>query len=276
MTPIDPPSAASSTKYYPPVGFCIYCGSTKEPLTKEHPFPFGLGGGIVLRKASCTECQDATKKIEDLVLRQILKGFRVQQGLPSRRKPPITLPLLVRSQDGSVASMPTAVNEHPGSLMLPVFEPPGLLDGSPMDRDLKVEVHAIVRKSRIANLIQRHDGRPFQLGTMNFSVFERFLAKIAHGIVVAELRGLPDGFSPLLPKFILRKPEHIFINYFTGCPTKEMRAPVPGIAHTINIERFAKDAYLYIGVDIRLFAWLRTPGYRVIVAQRCEGTASQG
>lgn len=220
--------------------------------------------------ASCCNCQNKTKKIEDLVLRRILKGFRTQHGLPSRRKRPSTLPLWIISQDGRAESVPIAVIEHPGSLTLPAFEPPGILDGKPMERELTITVHAIIRNpSRLPHLIQRHGGQPIQIGMTNLAVFERFLEKIAHGIVVAECRGLPDGFTPLLPKLIIANDdEKMFINYFTGCPTNEMLDPMPGVSHTVTIEDFVKDDYQYIGVDIRLFAWLKTPVYRVIVAKR--------
>jgi hypothetical protein len=154
--PLAPP-----TKRYRPVGFCIYCGSKKEPLSDEHPFPFGLGGAILLPKASCAECQLETTKIEDLVLRRILKGFRTQHGLPSRRKPPSTLPLWLMLPDRRAESVDIAVSEHPGSLTLPVFEPPGIIDGKPMERELKISVHAIIRNpSRLPSLIHRHGGPP--------------------------------------------------------------------------------------------------------------------
>jgi hypothetical protein len=259
-----------TTKRYPPVGFCIYCGSKNEPLTDEHPFPFGLGGGILLPEASCDECQRATSKIEDLVLRRILKGFRTQHGLRSRRKPPTTLPLSIISRDGHVDSVQIAVNEHPGSLTLPVFERPGIIDGKPMERELNITVHTIIRNpSRLPSLIQSHGGRAIQIGMTNLAVFERFLEKIAHGIVVAECHGLPDGFTPLLPKIIVAKDdEKMFMNYFTGCPTNGMLDPIPGVSHTVTIGDFSLPNVQYIGVDIRLFAWLRTPVYRVIVARK--------
>jgi hypothetical protein len=80
---------------------------------------------------------------------------------------------------------------------------------------------------------------------------------------------LPDGFIALLPNLIVAKDdEKMFMNYCTGCPTKEMLDPMPGVSHTVTIADFVKDKYQYIGVDIRLFAWWRTPVYRVIVARK--------
>jgi hypothetical protein len=185
------------------------------------------------------------------------------------------LPLWLMSADGRAECVDIAVSEHPGSLTLPVFEPPGIIDGRPMEREVNVTVHVIIRNpARLPSLIQRHDGRPIQIGMSNLVVFERFLEKIAHGVVFAEFNGFPDGFTPLLPKLIVAKDdEKIFMNYFTGCPTNEMLDPMPGISHTVTIADFVRDKYQYIGVDIRLFAWWRTPVYRVIVAQR-EAAAS--
>jgi hypothetical protein len=203
-------------------------------------------------------------------LRRIFKGFRTQHGFPSRRKPPTTLPLWLMSSDGRAESVPVAVNEHPGSLTLPVFEPPGIIDGRPKECELNVTVHTIIRNpSRLPSLIQCQGSRPIQIGMTNLAVFERFLEKIAHGIVVAECHGLPDGFIALLPNLIVAKDdEKMFMNYCTGCPTKEMLDPMPGVSHTVTIADFVKDKYQYIGVDIRLFAWWRTPVYRVIVARK--------
>jgi hypothetical protein len=103
----------------------------------------------------------------------------------------------------------------------------------------------------------------------NLAVFERFLEKIAHGVVFAECRGIPDGYIPLLPKLIIANDdEPMHLNYLTGCPTDEMLDPIPGVAHTAAITPFSGLNEHFIGIDIRLFAWLRTPLYRIIVAKK--------
>jgi hypothetical protein len=199
-----------------------------------------------------------------------IQGVPHPNKLPSRRKPPTTLPLFLMSPEGCEYSVPIAVNEHPGSLTFPIFEPPGILDGKPLERALDVGIDTIVRNpNRLTNLMQRHGGRPIQIGMTNFAVFDRFLQKIAHGIVVAECRGLPDGFSALLPKQIVANDsDTMFMNYFTGCPTNKILDPIPGASHIVTISAFAAGGHQYIGVDIRLFAWWPSPLYRVIVAER--------
>jgi hypothetical protein len=56
-----------------PVGVCIYCGSG-DNLTDEHVLPFGLGGNLVLPKASRKRYAAITPAFEG----------RVQRGLGRR------------------------------------------------------------------------------------------------------------------------------------------------------------------------------------------------
>src|SRR3546814_3930149 len=71
---------------YPPVGQCIYCGSTKEPLGKEHIIPYGLGGNLVLPKASCKGCEAITGGFEQVCLRTMFGPARLRLNMPTRRR----------------------------------------------------------------------------------------------------------------------------------------------------------------------------------------------
>ncbi len=44
-------------RVYPPVGRCIYCFVTDCDLGDEHIIPQALGGNIILRSASCSDCE---------------------------------------------------------------------------------------------------------------------------------------------------------------------------------------------------------------------------
>ena len=58
---------AAELKVYQPVWRCIYCGAAptrKGALGKEHIIPQGLGGTLILPRASCRSCEDITKRIE--------------------------------------------------------------------------------------------------------------------------------------------------------------------------------------------------------------------
>jgi hypothetical protein len=66
------------------IGSCIYCAAT-DGLSKEHVLPYGLGGDLVLHEASCSNCRDATSKIELQLLRGHWWPYRRFLGLQSRR-----------------------------------------------------------------------------------------------------------------------------------------------------------------------------------------------
>jgi hypothetical protein len=71
------------SKVYAPLNRCLYCTSTQN-LSKEHIIPLGLGGELIVPKASCEVHQKATSKVEDFVLRKYLCALRSHLGLPSR------------------------------------------------------------------------------------------------------------------------------------------------------------------------------------------------
>jgi len=45
-----------------PILRCLYCGAATESLIDEHAIPHGLGGHLILPKASCTACQKITSR----------------------------------------------------------------------------------------------------------------------------------------------------------------------------------------------------------------------
>ena len=57
------------------VGQCIYCGS--EPIGEEHIIPQGVGGTLVLGKASCGDCEETINRFEANVLNTVLYVPRV-------------------------------------------------------------------------------------------------------------------------------------------------------------------------------------------------------
>src|SRR5687767_8158480 len=91
------------------VGFCIYCGSRKPPLTREHVLPRGLGGNeaprgrshaLVLRHATCEKCREITREVEEICLLGPLLPIRRVLGLTRKDRRTPTSPILVRHADG--------------------------------------------------------------------------------------------------------------------------------------------------------------------------------
>jgi hypothetical protein len=91
-------------RVYPPVGFCIYCGSQGGDLRREHIIPFGLGGNAILPKAGCRACEAITGSFEQIALRGMLGKLRMRLGLQTRNKKdrPKALHLELINPDGSI------------------------------------------------------------------------------------------------------------------------------------------------------------------------------
>lgn len=65
--------SAAKARVFLPVGRCIYCGGDGGgTLMKEHIFPAGIGGGLVLPRASCTPCQTEIQTFETICMRKTL------------------------------------------------------------------------------------------------------------------------------------------------------------------------------------------------------------
>src|SRR5947207_38285 len=132
------PAAVGVSKQLPavfgPVNRCIYCGKEPPiPLTREHILPQGLGGGIILLKASCGCCQKITSDFETATLRNMYLPYRFRVGLV--RHPweiPEHIEATLEFADRiEVRSIPRTLG--PVYVSFPQFElPPGILRGEPL------------------------------------------------------------------------------------------------------------------------------------------------
>lgn len=105
-----------------PSGKCIYCGS-KAPeggLSREHIIAFGLGGGLILRGASCSKCRDVTAAIETKCLHEMFLAYRTHFRLPTYRKKkrPDRFPLVVNYGTHREKRY-VPLDDHPNVLALP-------------------------------------------------------------------------------------------------------------------------------------------------------------
>jgi hypothetical protein len=87
----------------------------------------------------------------------------------------------------------------------------------------------------------------------------RLMAKIAHGIAVAEY-GL-DAFDPWLPNFILGKDDCALHYYVAGHENKTIETSGD---HRVSLGTWEHDASL-IGATVRLFCRYASPNYEVAV-----------
>ena len=115
---------------FQPVGQCIYCGRG-ESLSDEHVIPFGLGGKLVLPKASCPACADKTKAFEQRLLRGHWWAYRRTVGMKSRRpgEQPDTFPVIFEYPSGEMMREEVSPEEYP-FLLVCDFDAPSFLTGT--------------------------------------------------------------------------------------------------------------------------------------------------
>ena len=185
-------------RIYPPVGSCIYCGSTDAPLSREHILAYGLGGNLVLRDASCKECATKTSRFEETVLRQMFGPYRVRIDMPSRhrKRRPKELLFEVVKKDGNVAIISVDPKEHPGSIVFPVFPEPGVLVCREDNAGFQMGLCASTDFPRVKTLAETHGGRGFSLGVADFNSMARLLAKTAHAYCFAEFGDFRAAYQP--------------------------------------------------------------------------------
>jgi len=253
-----------------PIGKCIYCGSTQEPLGREHAIPFGLNGTIVLPKASCARCATITSELERYCLRRLLGNFRVSLNFRTRRKRqrPGTLPLTVQFPDGREETLQVSADEYPWALHLPVFPPARALRGlTPDATGDTTEGGGIVHfydETKVLGFMRDHGLESMNAGSLDPQRFARFIAKIAHSAAVSEF-GV-DSFAPLATGMILGESD--VMNYLVGCGWPE-DPPASEALHTVRFKTHEETGMII--VFVRLFVRLGTPEYHVLVGVKPGG-----
>ena len=261
-------------KFYSPVGRCIYCGVLGDTvkLHDEHIIPHGLGGKLILPKASCAQCGKITGAvIEQQCLRTMLRSLRLRLGLAGRRKPkerPKTLPAAMQVNDTWYA-VEAPVDKRLGVAHLFAFHEPGILSGlRPVESRLR---HAPAiwgnfafdpavsrRWAREQNPKARRYG---SISSFNPVLFQRMLAKIGHSFAIAELG--PHHFIPLLPRAIIGEdpwlPNHLVGGHPDAVEPSEYLNEI-GLRYQTST-----DGRTFIVVQIRFFGTLGAPVYRVVV-----------
>jgi hypothetical protein len=243
------------------VGRCIYCGTTDEPLRREHIVPYCLGGSWVLHKASCPGCEKVTREFEGCVAAEQALVIRTVANLPTRRKAgrPNTLPLNV-TRAGQEETIDCPVAMYPISLILETYPPPAYIDKRPYEKGLHVRGTGTVSPSQKV-IQQLHD--VFQIegcsNTITFQGFTqaRLLAKIALGFAVA-VYGPRVIEHAYIRRSILGQSEDI--GRWVGCINQQ--SPKSNVLHEVRLG-IQRDNNIY--ASIRLFARYGTPEYLVIV-----------
>lgn len=206
-------------KRYPPVGQCIYCGTTEGPLRREHIVPLGLGGERILPEASCIPCARLTGMVEHQCLRRMFGAIRVVADFPTRNRKdrPSKVPVKVVFRDGTPGVIEVSPDEYPPMLWLPVWPGARILrdlpDIPPDARVNDVTLWVFRIKEALTEFTNKHGVLDVSFNEMNGALFSRMLAKIAYAQSVAHFGGLT--FDPLVTEFILHGTCNA--NYLVGC-----------------------------------------------------------
>jgi hypothetical protein len=256
--------SAAKARVFAPVDRCIYCGGDGGgTLTKEHIVPLGLGGGLIMPRASCTSCQMEIQTFENICMRKTLLPYRKATGLTRH---PNDLPATVPLTLDLALQGPThvALDMHPNVVVLPgLRELPGILAGRPPQPMVQFD-YKIFSGLEILEGIKLRLKEQQSVGIyLDGYAWLRMLAKIAHGYAVAEL-GF-NRFSPALPDLILgRNP--LLSSYLIGkCP---IPPPIPDNPPLLMIDMRCASVRerRFVAVNMRFFADLgrETPVYTVI------------
>ena len=247
-------------------GRCIYCGDINKPRTREHIIPYSLGGNWVIQDASCDDCANVTKLVEQRCSRGIYRPVRAHLGLPTRRKKefPKKLPLTFLLRDSEI-KVDLPIKEHPHYfLTFDIVKPPLFLTGETSDifyvRAVAIGYQADYSQRASSLPVQTiaHDAAVDYLGVCSL------IAKIAHAFAIVEC-GI-DSFDPLLLDIIYGKPVP-FSRYIGGGYALGQITAMPDM-HRCRIIEKNIDGVIYFLCDVQLFSIFGAPIYQVVVGRK--------
>lgn len=264
--------------YFPAVGRCIYCGVTEETarLGDEHIIPAGLGGKLILQKASCYDCSHITGAvIERQCLRRMLGPLRLRRGLANRRKKkerPKTLPSYIQVA-GKWQELQAPLNRRVDTTVLYFFSEPGILVGKTPQQARELTIagmwFSVWEDDAAKEWARKQFPQASRYGAKAWfhpDLFQKMLAKIAHAYAVAEL-GI-DNFTPLLPKAIIGRepwqPGYYVGGYPSEMPRSEYMSEI-GFADFPSPDFPSPDGTPFKVVKIRLFGDMGAPVYFIAV-----------
>ena len=263
-----------------PAGMCIYCGATESALTDEHIIPKGLGGTLVLPKASCGACARLTSQFEMRVLRGFLDRGRQAIGIKGRKAHKRLLPASVThafvQADESVMEEEIPWDDGLKVMHLPVFTLPGFL-GAPGKLDPQasgIEVMAVDSATfgpNVLDIVRNYAavGVRFE-DTMDIWAFVQMLAKIAHGYHVA-IHGLfPLHQSPLVSIILGKRTDAR--NWVGNIERQPLPTNTPALHLLDHNPLEGVDGSQATAVRIKLFTSRGAPTY--VLASRIQSPAN--
>jgi hypothetical protein len=244
---------------------CIYCLRKGILLTDEHVVPYALGGKHVLKKASCVQCADITKRFEQEVSRDLWGAARASYNAPTRRKGERPKSFSLKDPKGLASDIEVPVSEYPAFMVFYVMATAGILLGEEptKDRSRDWQLVTIMDEARKDAFLAKHPGR--LTGTFRNvpRSFGRLIAKIGYCQILTALD--PEDFKPICLPYIVGKKSNI--SYVVG--SKQPNDPPQGLGYfmrTIQVTTSTRDRMLLLA-EVRLIADNDTPTYHVVVGE---------
>lgn len=249
----------------PPVGWCIYCGSTTPPLTKEHIIPESLGGNLTLRDSSCEVCRDITRRNEQKIAREVFQGIRAQ--LRMKIKEPPTHVLMRTGSEPDAASFRVETKDHPNFLFITVPEPPGILSNRDPNAPVAMKPFFLSFEDKAAELRRQSLGAPTKLyRDFDPLVMGRFLAKVGLGIALHH-HGPTSIETDDIREIIVgpRPPYHLVGG--TELENIDLIEPYAPISHRGTAYSIDLNGEFYAAVQFQLFCQLGLPVFTIVVGK---------
>jgi len=247
---------------YPSKGACIYCNRSEVRLTDEHILPYFIGGGHVIKNASCDDCARTTSRFELDVARHLWGDARTSLNLPSRNKKKRPKYLLMPDQYNPGQQLRIPVEDYPAAMFFYRMPQAGILQGLPNVVDLSAqwEFWSPTDRDKIDRFEKKYGQSPILKFRHVPDSFARLLAKIAYGQILCSLD--PGDFRPICLPYILgqkKNPSYIVGGRWSFPETK------PGIGYEMNSHCIKFPDRLLIIAEIQLLANNTTPTYHVLV-----------
>lgn len=219
----------------------------------------GTSEALVLQKATCEDCREATRKVEEDCLNGMLgpARARLHMSRKDRRKPERKAHVVYR--DGGEEERLIGVDYLPGAMVLPQFSLPGILLGLDWNPDASVDVLQTV----IGDQHRLRDPSIRSIAVqvpVNLISFARMLSKIALGMAHYRLGG--DAFRPIGREFITTGAGHLG-HYVGGYSGFDDGALASDKLHQVSLWHYQS----LLVVTIQLFAVWNGPTNLVVVGE---------
>ena len=268
-----------------PIGCCLYCGANDADtkLSREHIIPDGIGGILVLPRASCERCAKEINQFEQDVTKTFFGMTRIANGIAAqnkkrrkgyRSKQNFFLYERFLEKDEAINPREPGVPENEladkfleyftDAITVPDFmTPPGILHGEKPD-------FAFPFRFKLVGHSERKDGKVSVRMKVDLGNFERQLAKIAHGFAAYSI-GLEE-FKAFLPAMITnrdRTPNRYLIGSMPVEPHRSLHRlslyPVQIMA--LVPPMLVGQSKVLVVCDLHLFCHINPICYQVVVGE---------